>query len=414
MRYLKWPVAITFLLYPVFALNLQKGANVCFYFLVLFGLVGMACRTKPLQKSFTQISREYWPLLLAMSSVVGAIFCNQLSTGQFVAKAYDMPSRLALFTLIFWALLLVPGTIFRNIHWGLAAGAVIVAVRLYIESHSGEIRPIETSSTPLIPFANMALLMGVLALLSIGWNKPGDKISIIFKIVAGCAGLYASFLSQARGGWIAIPLFIVIAVALYSHLRIRHKLLSMALLAAVILAIGAHSTIVRGRIVEAKTNIADYVNGKNVDTSLGVRLLLWRASWLIFEEHPVVGIGQDRFPPAIQELAEQHVITAETATEPHSHNDILYKMATLGAIGGLAMLSVYFVPAFYFFRKIRDPDRETRSIASMGLALCLGFFVFGLSDAMFFWSSGNTFYSVILAGLFAHLIGRKTELERHC
>jgi O-antigen ligase len=412
LHYLKWPVVVTFLLYPALALNLQKGANICFYLLVLSALVGIACRVKPLDKSFTQTIREYWPLVLAMISVVGAIFCSQLLTGQFVAKPYDMPSRLALFALIFWGLLLVPGPAFRQIHWGLAVGAVIAAIKLYVESHAGEIRPVETFSTPLIPFGNMVLLMGVLALLSIGWNKPGERISIACKVIAGCAGLYASFLSQARGGWLAIPLFIFIAAALYSHLRMRHKLLIITLLVVMALAVGTQTTIVRGRLVEAKTNIGDYLDGRNLDTSLGVRLQLWQASWLIFKQHPVVGVGPDGFPVAIQKMAEQHVVTTQTAREPHSHNDILYKLVTLGAIGGLALLLLYFVPAFYFFGRMRDPDRETRTIASMGLALCLGFFVFGLSDVMFFWASSNTFYSVILAGLLAHLIKRQTELER--
>ncbi|MFC6522031.1 O-antigen ligase family protein [Undibacterium arcticum] len=372
LRYLKWPVAITFLLYPAFALNLQ-GANVCFYLLVLFALVGLACRVKPLDKSFTLILREHWPVMLAMAGTAVAIFLHQLSDGQFSFKPYDLPSRLALFALIFWALLLVPGTAFRQIQWGLAVGTVIAAIKLYAESHAGELRPVDSFSTPLVPFGNLALLMGALALLSIGWNKPGDKISIAGKVIAGCAGLYASYLSQARGGWVAIPLFIFIAAALYSHLRTRYKLLTMTLLAALILAIGTHSTMVRNRIVAAETDIAGYIEGKNVNTSLGLRWQIWQASWLIFKEHPVVGIGQDRFPAAIQKLAEQHVMTAEAAIQPHSHNDIMYKMATFGTVGVLALLSVYFVPAFYFLRRMRDPDQETRTIASMGLALCLGF-----------------------------------------
>lgn len=411
LRYLKWLVAVAFLLYPAFALSLQKGANACFYLLVLCALVGLACRVKPLGKSFTPILREHWPLVLAMASIVAATFFHQLSAGQFAARAYDMPSRIAFSVLIFWVLLLVPGAAFRQIHWGLAVGAVIAAITLYAESHGGELRPVDTFSTPLIPFGNMALLMGVLALLSIGWDKPGDKIQIACKVVAGCAGLYASFLSQARGGWAAIPLFLCIGGALYGHARMRQKLLVVILLAATILAVCTQSVIVRSRLVEARANISDYVDGKDVNTSLGVRWQLWRASWRIFQEHPFVGIGQGRFPAAIRNLAEQHVITAEAATQPHSHSDILYKMATLGAAGGLALLSVYFVPGFYFFRKMRDPDREIRTIGSMGLALCLGFFVFGLSDTMFLWPSSNTFYSLVLAGLLAHLIKRKTELE---
>src|SRR5207245_6650262 len=108
--------------------------------------------------------------------------------------------------------------------------------------------------------------------------------------------------------------------------------------------------------------------------------------------------------------AAQHLVTVAAAAHHHVHDDVVYKMASLGVFGVLATLTLYFVPATYFFRKLHHPDRETRTIASMGLALCLGFFTFGLSDVMFFWASSNTFYSVMLAGMFAHLIKREAEL----
>ena len=60
LRYLKWPVAVTFLLYPAFALNLQKGANVCFYLLVLFSLIGIASGAKPIGLSFAATCRKYY------------------------------------------------------------------------------------------------------------------------------------------------------------------------------------------------------------------------------------------------------------------------------------------------------------------------------------------------------------------
>ena len=412
LRYLKWPVALTFLLYPAFAVNLQRGANVCFYLLVLFGLVGIACGIKPIGLSFTAACRKYWPIMLAMAGTTVAIFLHQLADGQFVAKAYDLPSRLALFALLFWILLALPGKVFRQIHWGLAVGAVIAAIKLSTETHAGELRPMAIFSTPSIPFGNMALLMGTLVLLSIGWNDRNDRISIACKVLAGGAGLYASYLSQARGGWIAIPAFIAIAGALHSDVRTRHKLVILALLTALVLVFGTQSAIMRDRVSKAESDISEYMEGKDINTSLGLRWQVWKGSWLIFKEHPVVGIGRERFPAAIQQQAAQHIMTTESAAQPHSHNDIIYMMATLGLFGLLAVLSVYFVPAAYFFRQMRHSDREARTIAAMGLALCLGFFIFGLSDVMFFWSASNTFYSVMLAGLLAHLITRKAELEQ--
>lgn len=76
LRYLKWPVALTFLLYPVYISNLQRSAHACFYLLVSFALVGIAWCVKPLEKSFTQILRKHWQLVLAMTSMVHLIKRN--------------------------------------------------------------------------------------------------------------------------------------------------------------------------------------------------------------------------------------------------------------------------------------------------------------------------------------------------
>jgi O-antigen ligase len=391
---------------------LQKGANISFYFLVLLSLISIAGRVKYFGKSFLQISKGHWPLMLAMAGNFFAIFFNHLLTGNFISNEYDLPSRLAFFGLIFWVLLLIPGATFKQIHWGLPVGLFITAIEFYTETHAGAFRPPRIASTPIIPLGNMALLSGILIILSIGWNKCNEKIIIILKIIAGGAGMYASLLSQARGGWIAIPLFLLISYPLCKHWHIRYKLLITTTIVATILAIGSQSIIIQDRIMAAKVDITDYATGKSINTSLGVRWQLWQASWKIFSEHPITGVGANNFPTAIQKMVEKNAISPIAAMQPHSHNDILYKMATLGLLGGLAMLSMYFAPAFYFFKKIRDPDQETRTTASMGLTLCLGFFIFGLSDTMFFWTTSNTFYSVILAGLAAHLVKRNNEIKQ--
>ncbi|MGC7407301.1 polymerase, partial [Pandoraea pneumonica] len=68
-----------------------------------------------------------------------------------------------------------------------------------------------------IPFGNLSLLMALFALMSIGWTEDDGWALIALRLLAGCAGLYASYLSQARGGWIAIPVLLLIAVATLRH-----------------------------------------------------------------------------------------------------------------------------------------------------------------------------------------------------
>jgi O-antigen ligase len=298
------------------------------------------------------------------------------------------------------------------VQWGFIAGAIICATAIYVETAAGTARPARIFTIPLIPFGNIAMMMGVLALLSIGWNRRDERLVILLKLLAGGAALYGSYLSQTRGGWIALPIFIAIAVVIVRNVRLHHKFAYLLIATAMLSCVYFFSRTVQDRIDSVVTELNQYVEGENADTSVGIRFQLWHGAWVLFNEHPVFGVGREGYPDVVRQLAARDVITPAAANHPHSHNEILFHMATLGVFGLLAILSLYIVPAYYFFREIHSPDRQLRTVAGMGLALTLGFFVFGLTDVMFYWAVSHTFYAMVLSVLFAHLVKRKAVLNK--
>lgn len=412
LHYLKCGMIAALILFLPALLVLPRGGNAGFYALLLCGLAVLACGFKPLGKGFWAILREYWPINLAMLGLVGAIALHQASNGHFIGKTYDMPSRLALFPLIFWGLLVLSANELKNVQWGLVLGTLTGTGALYLLTAAGTTRPAVVLTTPIIPFGNLTFLMGTLALFSVGWNRREDKRTILVKALAGAAGLYAAYLSQTRGSWIAVPVFAMIGYAMTTSLRAGHKLVAITVVFAMLIGFSASSDTVRARVREARSDISSYVDGTNRDTSVGIRFQLWRGAWLLFTEHPYFGVGLERYTDALKELEARNVITPMAATFHHAHNEILYNMATLGVFGMAAVLALYFVPIFYFTRAIRHPDKELRTIAGMGLVLAGGFFIFGLTEVMFFyWTVNHTFYSILLAVMFAHLVKRKAELS---
>jgi O-antigen ligase len=410
LRYLQWIIVAICTVFPIVIFVVPKGANTSFFLLLVMSLFGIAYRCKPIGKNLGETLREYWPIHLAMAGLVCAIFANQLALGHFELKAYDVPARLACFALLFWIMLLMPGKGMKHIQWGFTIGAVICAAALYVYTEGGRDRPVLLFAVQTIPFGNIGLLMGTLALLSIGWNKPREITSITLKLAAGGFAVYGSYLSQTRGAWLALPVFIAIVFAMLRNFRLWHKFAFF--FAATVLLCSSYmlSSAIQKRIGEGASDLSRYLEKNDPNTSLGIRLQLWRGSWLLLKESPAFGIGPEQFPRSLKQLAARHEITTEAAAQPHSHNELLFYMTTLGLPGLLAILSLYFVPAFYFFREMNHPDRETRTVAGMGLALTLGFFIFGLTDVMFFWTVSLTFYVVVLAVLFAHLVKRKALL----
>ncbi len=398
------------MVFPIVFLAIPRGESANLYLLILCGLIAVGCRLKPMGKNFSQLLREYWPISLAMASLVLATFINHLMNGSFSSRAYEMPFQLACFSLLFWLLLLIPSNNLKNIQWGLAAGAFFCLVVLYIDTQGGAIRAFHSVKVPLIPFGNIAILMGVLALFSIGWNSRNEKMAVALKSIAGMGAIFGSYLSQSRGGWVALPLFLVIAFIVFRNIQRRLKVGLLLLVLALMYGLYMFSNTVQSRIGQAGSDIQQYFDGGDRNTSVGIRLQLWEGAWELFKENPAFGVGLDRYPEAVNQLEMRQVITPQAASQPHPHNDLLFYMATLGIFGLLAMLALYFVPAVYFLRALRSPDRETRTVAGMGLVLCLGYFVFGLTDVMFYWRVSYSFYVILLAVLFACLVKRKTFL----
>ncbi len=238
------------------------------------------------------------------------------------------------------------------------------------------------------------------------------RLGIALKLLAGAAGIYAAYLSQTRGAWIGIPVLLVITIFILGrNIPLRRQLALFVGGSAVLLALFASTDLVQKRAAEAKLDISQYQDGKSLDTSLGIRIQLWKASWLLYAEHPWVGVGREGYQSAMGELESRKIISPLARIQPHSHNEILYNMATLGTFGLLAILSLYLVPGYYFLREIAHRDREIRATAGMGLVLCAGFLILGLVDVMFMWGASDNFYSIVAAILFAFIIKRKKMLS---
>jgi O-antigen ligase len=405
-------VAAALLAFYVLALILDRAAGVIYGVLALCGLLTIVYGRTGSGKTWWQTAKHFWPLNLAMAAPLIAVLAHQVSTGHFASRSADSPSRLALYPLIFCAVSFVPLRYLRQVQCAFVAGAFLSAIKMYVLTQGGKDR-YGTDFIPIIIFSEMALLLGMFAALSIAWKSRYRVPAISVKLAATGAVMYAAYISQSRGPWLTIPVFGLIVFASAKGLRRIDKILISAIVCAVVtVGVGSYfesGSIVRERIAAARSNIQEYADGKNVDTSLGIRFQLWRGSWILFKENPIFGVGVENYPLALKDLAARNIISPTAATLPHSHNDVLFMMAKLGLFGLVAILMIYFVPICYFARDVRNSDKEIRSVAAMGLALVLGIMTLGLTDVVFLWWEIFPFYSISIAMFLAFILHRKAE-----
>ena len=124
----------------------------------------------------------------------------------------------------------------------------------------------------------------------------------------------------------------------------------------------------------------------------------------MLEQSPWFGLGgTNHFQDALKEQAKQGRVSTKTAAQfGEPHNDVILMLAGYGLLGGIALVVVYIAPAVMFVRRFQlaEPDR-VRAAAAMGLALTLGFAIFGMTELMFRGMRTVGMYSAILAWLIA-------------
>lgn len=298
---------------------------------------------------------------------------------------------------------------------GLVVGALItLVIAIYQVFYLSLVRA--NGSVYAILFGDVALTMGTLSLAGVSWFYRRKSWLIIVPALAFLASLTASALSSSRGAWVALPLFILI-LAGYANKHLSWQkivLLVVLFLSAISTVYLIPETGVQSRVITTVNNLDQYLNSVEVtdparNTSLGLRLEMWKASWFIFKNNPIFGIGWGELQAEIQTLVEQGLIYPGASNYYHAHNQFLSALAKGGLCGFLALSSILLFPLIIFFRSWRKNSHGDIHIISAGLILIIGFGSFCLTEALFERARAITFYAFYLS-IFMALTLKKPDL----
>ncbi len=391
-------VAFALIAYPALLLLVRGAVNAA---LILLALLSVAMLTALPAATMAPAERNRvraW--VAAMLGVSMATLLSQSVHGSWVWRHDDAPARFVLAIPVYFALRRVDQRRLAALQYGLIAGALLIAVGLVVAPHRDPFGRISTGFIDLITFGNMALLIGVLAALSIGWLGPEPRWRHALKLAALLAGICASVVSGSRGGWVALPLFLGIGLAGRAH---RGDLRRVAWITTGALALAALGYWLVPEIHERAglvlSNMQAFERG-DLNTSVGIRLQLWRVALHLWVQHPWFGVGPGGFKAAMTPMQQAGWLTPLAAQfgRGEVHNEILDKTCALGVPGLVAIVALYLVPAAIFARRLRG---DAAVPARMGLALSLGFLVYGLTVETFDLTMNAAFYALSSAVLLA-------------
>jgi O-antigen ligase len=390
------------LTYPALLLTVRGSMG------ILFGVM-LIISSVHLFRIRNTLSIPHWDnysiaFALAMASPVVAIFLSQAYHGKFDSPPYDSASRFLLAIPIFLALRQTNIRAIKVLQYGIPLGALVGFIVLKQHPFIWDTGRHTTSEAfNLVHFSNTALILGFLSLFSINWERKDHPFVLALKLSGFMAGMYMSIQSGERGGWVAMPLLLLLWIATHSKKNLWLKFgIAIPVLAGTVwlsysLLAGVHS-----RIDSIFSDITQYAHG-NKDTSIGMRFQLYLAAIDLFTEHPIFGIGPDGFRQAMPDLTANGMITSYAGLmgTAEIHNEILLKCAETGLFGLLSILSVYMVPIFIFWRSTKSTESSIRIASFMGICLVIGFFIFGLTVEIFNLKMTATFFAFTLAVLMA-------------
>ncbi len=160
-------------------------------------------------------------------------------------------------------------------------------------------------------------------------------------------------LSQSRGPWLAL----IIGLLALFFLMIKRKKISYKVMIILLLGGGAMLAFFQKPIeqrIEQTLWEVQKVSSDNLNTSIGLRLQMWKSAFIIIEQHWLTGVGNNS--TAIkQELANKGIITDTAATFRHFHNQYINDLAKYGILGLILTLSLVIYPLIKGRRHLSYP-----------------------------------------------------------
>lgn len=260
---------------------------------------------------------------------------------------------------------------------------------------------INNGSWGAIEYAMILIVLSLLALVQMlrtsatPWEKCIHATSFAL-------GLFGALLSQSRGPLLAfIPVFLLV-ITLHIF-RTRHWRGGLFILFAVVVCTSAVVVYIQpdlqARMLEIHTEVDSYNPINDARGSVRERLELWRTAFRAFREHPLLGVGIDRFGDYVRQQVAQGRSNPIIYQYVHAHNEYLEAVATAGLPGLLILLCVFLFPAYVFTLRISNPDETTALAATCGLVVVTVYALCALTDNVFYRAMPHSLYFFLVTGL---------------
>jgi len=223
-------------------------------------------------------------------------------------------------------------------------------------------------------FGNVSAISLYASLVIFFLLERGKKIWALCSIINALGVV----LSASRGPYLA-ALIVFGIVFLSTFLKERRRIVFL-LLMVIILGIVWFKPEFKQKIFDINNQIRAFFSSSEVKTSVGARLGMWKLSFEMFKDNPILGVGTGDYELEVVRRAEGSWSFLRKYNQPHSI--YFYFLALYGLIG-IGVLSFLF---FMWFRESLKRTRNfgvDRAFGILALAVGLHYLLAGFSETLF-------------------------------
>lgn len=386
-KHLTFTINLLVSLFFLTVLIIPKGYNYAPIILSAIGLIYFI----PLKKKLSFSSEDkklIFSFLFYFSTFLLSIIINKDGI-----REIDNPSRL----LLFIPLLLL----FKNfpikrktILYTIPSSALITGcVALFQKFALGYEKPFP--ETMHIQMGDIAISLAISSLIiSIYFSIKKEYKSALFGMIGLILAVSTSALSGARGGWIGLPIVFCIVLVLYRKYINKNLILSLFILTTLVVStlLSSSKFGIEQRYNEAKSDIINYFEESNKDTSLGARFDMWENALIAIKEAPIFGHGSEGYNQFRDQQVSSGQMAKTTLGFKSLHNQYLESWVKRGVIGFIGLILVILIPLFFFIKNLNTENLEIKCITILGVTHIISHLFFFTSQSFLAHNSGNIFY----------------------
>lgn len=279
--------------------------------------------------------------------------------------------------------------------YGIKIALILLTSLIYINSGSFDVR-----YSGVMNEASYGGVLAAMVLMSLSRLHNESLIERVFTFFAFFMGLLALIASGTRGAWLSailsISVFLWIAYK-KGELKSLFKALGLFLFTFIIMMNLVKSTAMEQRVYLAKQQVMDWIDGNDTQSSVGIRMEMWKASIKqVNTQLPLTGVGYRNINPVIAKHADKKT-QSQIARFNHVHNVYLNHLVSEGVLGLIAVIALLLFPLREFMSKVNSKKNDLDSISIMGMILVVSLSIFGVTNHLFGDVFLNAFYVFFMA-----------------